>query len=72
MTSSERVLTALRHREADRIPRDLGGTESSGMTACSLSKLQNHLRLESEIKIFDPYQYVGYVGEDIRDRFRID
>jgi uroporphyrinogen decarboxylase len=72
MTSSERVLTALSHREADRIPRDLGGTESSGMTACSLSKLQNHLRLESEIKIFDPYQYVGYVGEDIRDRFRID
>ncbi len=72
MTSGERVLTALRHKEPDRIPRDLGGTESSGMTGCALSKLQRHLKLDSEIKIFDPYQYVGYVGNGIRNRFRID
>ena len=36
MISRERILKALNHQETDRIPRDLGGTESTGMTANSL------------------------------------
>ena len=31
MTSYERVKAALEHREADRIPFDLGGTVLTGM-----------------------------------------
>ena len=72
MNSRERILTALSHREADRIPRDLGGTESSGMTVYALSRLQNHLRLPGVPKVFDPYQHVAYIDGDLRERFKID
>ncbi|MHC4874179.1 MAG: uroporphyrinogen decarboxylase family protein, partial [Planctomycetota bacterium] len=72
MNSREKILTALNHKEPDRIPRDLGGTESSGMTAFSLHKLQNRLGLTDNIKIFEPYQYVGYIPEKIKEQFKID
>lgn len=72
MTPRERVLTALAHEEPDRIPRDLGGTESSGMTAYSLHSLQKHLRMPSSLKIFEPYQYVAYIGDELKAGFRID
>ncbi|NLF18531.1 MAG: hypothetical protein GX595_14950 [Lentisphaerae bacterium] len=72
MTSRERVLAALRHREPDRVPRDLGGTESSGMTATALLRLQNHLGLPPDLRIFEPYQYVATIGADLRQAFRID
>lgn len=72
MTSRDRILMALKHKEADRVPRDLGGTESSGMTAHSLLALQRHLGKPQEMKVFDPYQYVAYIGDGIRSAFRID
>jgi len=72
LNSRERVLKTLRHKEPDRVPRDLGATESSGMTAGALWRLRTHLGLESELKVFEPYQYVAYIGEDLRRRFRID
>jgi len=72
VTSHERVLKALNHEEPDRIPRDLGGTESSGMTACALHALQAHLGIRQDLVVFEPYQYVGHIGEDLRRRFRID
>ena len=71
-TSRERILTALGHQEPDRIPRDLGGTESSGMTAFALFTLQAHLQVSSRVAVFEPYQYVAYIGEDLRARFGID
>jgi len=72
MTSRERVLKALNHEEPDRIPRDLGGTESSGMTAYALYHLQRHLRLPINLTIFDPYQYVAYIGDELKSKFHID
>ena len=72
MTSRQRILNALQHREPDRVPRDLGGTESSGMTALALHKLQTHLSLPGAIKVFEPYQYVAYINADLRQRFKID
>lgn len=72
MTSRERILKALNHEEPDRIPRDLGGTESSGITAYALSNLHTYLRFPNKLKIFEPYQYVAYVGNELRTRFKID
>lgn len=72
MTSRERILKAINHEEPDRVPRDLGGTESSGMTAYSLFNLQKHLRVSQDLKVFEPYQYVAYIGDDLRAKFRID
>ena len=72
MTSRQRVLTALSHREPDRVPRDLGGTESSGMTAYALHDLLSHLQLPTELKVFEPYQYVAYVDDRLKTKFGID
>ena len=36
MTSRERIIAAIEHREADKIPVDLGSTPSSGISAISL------------------------------------
>jgi uroporphyrinogen decarboxylase len=72
MSSRERILKTLNHEEPDRIPLDLGGTESSGMTAYSLFDLYNHLDIHADLRIFEPYQYVAYIGEELTTRFRID
>ena len=72
MTSRERIAKAIKHEETDRVPRDLGGTESSGMTAHSLHKLQEHLHIRRNPKVFEPYQYVAYIEDELRERFKID
>ena len=72
MNSRERILKSLKHEEPDRIPRDLGGTESSGLTAYSLHKLNNLLGFTNTPKIFEPYQYVAYIPYELREKFRID
>ncbi|MBN2311694.1 MAG: hypothetical protein JXR94_22135 [Candidatus Hydrogenedentes bacterium] len=72
MTSRERILKALNHEEADRVPRDLGGTESSGMTAYALRNLHGHLGIARDPKVFEPYQYVAYIEGDLQARFGID
>ena len=72
MTSRERMLKTLNHEEPDRIPRDLGGTESSGMTAYALFNLQTYLGMPPRQKVFEPYQYVAYIREELKTRFGID
>jgi uroporphyrinogen decarboxylase len=38
MTSRERILMAINHREPDRVPVDLGATPSSGISAIGYDK----------------------------------
>ena len=73
MNSRERVIAALNHEIPDRIPRDLGGTESSGVTGIAYNRLRKHMGLPAAPpRIFDVYQQVGLVDEDIRAAFNID
>ena len=72
VTERERVLTALSHKEPDRVPRDLGGTESSGMTAFSLDRLMKHANASGPQKVFEPFQYVSYIPEALRRQFKVD
>jgi uroporphyrinogen decarboxylase len=45
MTSRERVLKALNHQEADRVPLDLGATRNSGLLVPTYKKLAHYLDL---------------------------
>lgn len=73
MTSRERVLAALDHREPDRVPIDLGGHRSSGIAALAYARLRKHLGLEERpIRVYDPVQQLAVIDEDVLDRFRID
>jgi hypothetical protein len=75
MTSRERVLAALNHQEPDRVPVDLGSTPVSGIHASTLSQLRLALGLDKpgdRVKVVEPYQMLGEVGEDLREALGID
>jgi uroporphyrinogen decarboxylase len=68
MTSRERILTALNHREPDRVPIDLGGYRSSGISAIAYPKLRAALGLEPRpIYVYDPIQQLAIVDDDVLD-----
>jgi len=73
MTSRERVVAALRHEEPDRVPLDIGGTESSGLTGIACNSLRAHLGLpQGKTQIFDVYQQIAKLEPDLRDALGID
>jgi uroporphyrinogen decarboxylase len=73
MESRERVLAALDHKEADRVPRDLAGTRYSSIHAEAYRRLRPALGLpEAEIKVVDTTQGLAHVHDDMLDRFGAD
>lgn len=73
MTPRERVLTALKHKEPDVLPWDLGGMRSTGIMAIAYANLRRALKLPFDsIKVYDVGQQLAWVDEDIRRVFGID
>ena len=73
MEPRERVLTALDHKEADRVPRDLAGTRYSSIHAEAYARLRPAMGLpEAEITIVDTTQGLAHVHDDLLDRFGAD
>jgi uroporphyrinogen decarboxylase len=73
MTSRERVLSALDHREPDRVPIDFSGHRSSGVAAVVYPKLRECLGLPATtIRVDDPIQQLAIVDEDVLERFGVD
>jgi uroporphyrinogen decarboxylase len=73
MTSRERVLTALNHHQPDRVPVDLSGHRSSGISAIAYPKLRAALGLPPRpIYVYDPVQQLAIVDDDVLDHFQID
>ena len=73
MTSRERIVSALRHEEPDRIPLDLSGTESSGITGMAYNRLREYLGLgPGRAQIVDVYQQIVKIEDDLREVIRPD
>ncbi|MDD4772919.1 MAG: uroporphyrinogen decarboxylase family protein [Eubacteriales bacterium] len=73
MTSRERVLRAVSHKEADRVPIDLGMHFSTGISAFAYYNLREYLGLDtSRIEMPDMVQLLARVDDDIIERFHID
>ncbi len=73
MTGRERILAALNFKPVDRVPLDLSGHRSSGISGIAYARLRKHLRLEPRpIRIYDPIQQLAVVDEDVLQRFGID
>ena len=73
MTSREVVLEALNHRETEKVPIDLSGHRSSGVSAIVYPKLRHYLGLPPKpIRVYDPVQQLAVLDDDILDRFGID
>ncbi|MGI5818338.1 MAG: uroporphyrinogen decarboxylase family protein [Armatimonadota bacterium] len=72
MTSRERILSALQHRQPDRVPVDLGASESSGIMGIAYNRLRDHLGLEGRTQIYDIGQMIAKVEEPVLDAVGAD
>ncbi len=73
MTSRERVLAAIEHRDPDHVPVDLGSTPSSGISAIAYGRLKRHLGMTGgATRVYDVVQQLAQPEDGILDRFGID
>jgi hypothetical protein len=73
MTSKERVLAALAHRQPDRVPIDFGSTAVTGIHASCVAALREYFGLEKRpVKVHEPYQMLGLVEDDLQQAMGLD
>ena len=66
MNSRERIVKAINHQEADRLPVDLGGTVVTGIHASALDRLQKKLGIKNRlVKVYEPMMFLGQVELDV-------
>ncbi len=71
MTSRERVLAALNHRQPDRVPIDLGGNQT-GIHKFAYQALLDHLGIKDDLVIMDAVQQLAKPCEEVLQRFHVD
>lgn len=73
MNSRDRILTALEHKEPERIPFDLGSTFVTGITRNAYIKLTKYLGEEPrEPELFDTVQQLVAMGENVLHKLKVD
>ena len=73
MTSKERVMRAVNHKQTDKIPVDLGGSVQATIHAYAYAALKKTLGIESgDVEIMDSYILAATVEDPVRDALQID
>src|SRR5574340_955843 len=73
MTSRERVLAAIAHKEPDRVPMDQGSMRSTGIMAIAYNRLKSHLGVaDPPTFMYDLVQQLAQPDEWFLERFAID
>jgi len=73
MDSRERVLTALRHEEADRVPFDLSSTPVTGIHRVAYRNLRQGLGLEvREVQTWHMMQQLAVMEEEVHEAMETD
>ncbi len=73
MTPRKRILTAIQHKEPDRVPVDFGSTPSSGISAVAYSNLINYLGYgDLPVRVYDVVQQLAEPDERLLGLFGID
>jgi uroporphyrinogen decarboxylase len=73
MNSRDRVQLALNHKEADRVPFDLGATVLTGIHRQSYRALRSYLGLPKvKDNIVDIFQQIVLVDDDVREILKCD
>jgi hypothetical protein len=72
MNSREKLIHALNHKEG-KVPIDFNGTAVTGIHVSCVEKLREYYGLEKRpVKVWEPYQLLGYVDKDLADVMGID
>jgi len=73
MSSRDRIMTAIHHKESDKVPIDFGSTAVSGISAIAYHKLKAYLGINSgHTRIYDVLQQLARPEDAILDRFQPD
>ena len=73
MTSRERIIATLNHRQSDKVPVDLSATPSSGISAIAYSNLVKHMgQGHLPVRIYDVVQQLAQPEMSILDHFGVD
>ncbi len=73
MTSRERVLAAIDHREPDKVPIDLGAMRSTGISAIAYGRLKKHLgMMKGQTYIYDVVQQLAEPEDEILEYVESD
>ena len=73
MTSRERIIAAIEHREPDRVPVDLGSTPSSGISAMAYGSLKEHLGIVGgHTRIYDVVQQLAQPEDELLALLGVD
>ncbi len=72
LTSNERVLAALEHREPDRVPLDLGGAEVAGINIHTMRRMRTHLGLDSNVELDSLVIQTGVMADDLIEVLGVD
>lgn len=73
MTSRDRVLSAIDHKQPDRVPVDFGGHRSSGAMAIAYARLKETLGITSgNVYVHDIIQQLAIIEEPVLDALGID
>ena len=69
MTSRQRVIETLNHREPDKLAIDFGGMRSTGISALAYNKLKSYLGMTGGItKVYDVFQQLAEPETEIIER----
>ena len=72
MNSRERLLSALNHREPNRVPIDLGGTPTSTISIKAYENLKSYLGNKEETRLMSYIFMTTFPDHEIIKRFGID
>ncbi len=73
MTSRERIRLAINHKEADRVPIDIAGTNVTGIHVAEYIDLVNYLGIDAEpAKVYDPFQFLARPDDLVRRILKTD
>lgn len=74
MNSRERIVAAINHRPVDRVPIDFGGTRQTGISVWAYVALRKRLGLRPDRlpRVFDVYQMLADIEQDVAERFGSD
>ncbi len=73
MNSRERILSAISHKQPDRVPVDLGATPSSGISAVAYHNLIRYLgKTHLKNQVYDVIQQVTQPEMELLDHFNVD
>ena len=72
MTPKERVMAALNHREADRVPLDLGAAQSCKISLGLYSKLLEHFGIKEEIICCSKTSQTAYGSDALMKKLECD